>query len=125
MTELKRDFTKVVRDGAKALYNKGSECEICGVEEPLEFHHTKTLSILVNKWVKNNKLNITTLEEAIEQREGFISEHMEEVYESTITLCKQHHMALHKIYGKSPAIGTSPKQHRWVKKQKDKLDGLD
>ena len=79
MTELKRDFVKVVRDGSKALYDKGSECEICGATENLEFHHTKSLSILVNKWVRKNKLNISTLEETIEHREVFIAKQLEEV----------------------------------------------
>ena len=120
MTELKRDFTKVVRDGAKSLYNKGCECEICGVTEPLEFHHYKTLSILVNKWVAKNKLSIDTLEDAQEHRDVFIEEYLEELYDLTVTLCKEHHAALHKVYGKNPTLGTSKKQARWVKKQREK-----
>ena len=120
MTELKRDFTKVVRDGAKSLYNKGSECEICGTTENLEFHHFKTLSILVNKWVSKNKLVINTLEDAQEYRNKFIEEYQEELYNDTVTLCKAHHEALHKVYGKNPQLGTAKKQARWVQKQRDK-----
>jgi len=120
MTELKRDFVKVVRDGAKSLYNKGNECEICGATEQLEFHHYKTLSILVNSWVAKNRLTITTLEEAQEERDKFIEEYQEELYDLTVTLCKDHHAALHKVYGKNPLLGTSKKQARWVKKQRDK-----
>ncbi len=120
MAELKREFTKIVRDGAKALYNKGTECQICGATEALEFHHTKSLSILVNNWVKKHKLVIDTLEYAQEQRELFITEHQTELYENTLTLCKTHHAALHKIYGKAPGLGTSSKQTRWVEKQRIK-----
>ena len=120
MTELKRDFVKVVRDGAKSLYNKGNCCCICDSTENLEFHHTKSLSILVNRWVKKNKLVIDTLEEAQVQRDVFIAEHEREVYESTLTLCKTHHAALHKVYGKAPGLGTSSKQVRWSEKQRIK-----
>ena len=120
MTELRRDFVKVVRDGAKALYNKGTKCQICEATEALEFHHTKSLSILVNLWVKKHKLIISTLEDAQEQRELFISEHQTELYENTLTLCKGHHAALHKIYGKAPSLGTASKQLRWVEKQRIK-----
>ena len=120
MTELKREFTKIIRDGSKSLYNKGSKCEICGATEPLEFHHFKTLSVLANKWVAKNKLSINTLEEAQEHRVAFMEEYQEELYDLTVTLCKEHHAALHKVYGKAPNLGTSKKQARWVEKQREK-----
>ena len=120
MAELKRDFTKYVRDGAKNLYNKGTECEVCGTTENLEFHHYKTLSVLVNTWVRKNNLKIDTAEEAFIQRDNFIAEYEDELYEKTVTLCKDHHAKLHKVYGKNPTLGTAAKQPRWVQKQRDK-----
>jgi hypothetical protein len=120
MAELKRDFTKYVRDGAKARYNKETYCEICGTIEELEFHHYKTLSVLVNAWVKKNKLNINTAEKAMKQRDVFISEHEDELYKHTVTLCKEHHSALHKVYGKNPSLGVAKKEERWVIRQKEK-----
>jgi hypothetical protein len=118
--ELKRYFTKYIRDAVKSRYKKESECRICGTEENLQFHHFTTLSILVNKWQAENGLDIETAEEAFEHRDGFIEEHQVELFDKTVTLCKAHHERLHKIYGKNPALITAPKQERWVEKQRAK-----
>lgn len=120
MAELKRYFTKYIRDAVKSKYNKDTECRICGTEENLQFHHFTTLSILVNQWQKDNGLNIETAEEAFEHRESFIQEFQEELYDKTVTLCEAHHEKLHKIYGKNPALITAPKQERWVERQRVK-----
>jgi hypothetical protein len=72
---VKRDPIKHVRDRAKAKYDKGTECEICGSTEKLDFHHYYTLTPLFNKWVKKNKLSIDTDEKVVAIRDQFISEH--------------------------------------------------
>lgn len=120
MAELKRYFTKYIRDAVKSQYKKESECRICGIEENLQFHHFNTLSILVNKWQKDNGLEISTAEEAFEHRDSFIAEFGKELFDETVTLCEAHHERLHKIYGKNPALITAPKQARWVEKQRAK-----
>ena len=52
MKELKRDPVKYIRDKAKARYEKGTECYICGKETELDFHHYYSLSPLLYKWVE-------------------------------------------------------------------------
>jgi hypothetical protein len=45
---------------------------------------------------------------------------MSELYDETVTLCHTHHMGLHAIYGKDPALVTAPKQKRWTEIQREK-----
>ena len=52
-TTLLRDPIKYVRDRAKSRYQKGSQCEICGATESLDFHHYYTMTPLFNKWCKS------------------------------------------------------------------------
>lgn len=121
MAELKRDLIKYIRDRAKSGYEKGTECEICGSTEDLEFHHYCSMSEMFHKWEKKNNLNITTVEEILEHRDRFIEEHRREIYDDTVTLCKYHHREkLHKIYGRNPILATAKKQARWVARQKEK-----
>ncbi len=117
---LKRDPIKHVRDKAKAKYKKGSECFICGSIEKLDFHHYNTLTPLFNKWLKTEKISISTDEDVIEVRDRFIAEHMNELYVYTVTLCHDHHLKLHSLYGKDPPLVTAPKQERWVNIQREK-----
>lgn len=116
----KRDPIKFVRDKAKARYNKGTECFICGAKENLDFHHFYTLTPLFNKWLKAEKISIKTDEDVLEVRDRFIAEHQRELYDETITLCHDHHLKLHSLYGKDPPLGTAPKQKRWVNIQREK-----
>ena len=118
MAELKRDITKYLRDSCKALYNKGTECRICGTDLELQFHHFTTLSILVNNFLKGKK--VETVEQVEVFREEFKELYAKEIYDTTCTLCKTHHARLHQIYGKAPALGTASKQARWVEKQREK-----
>ena len=118
--DLKRYFTKYLRDYCKSNYPKGTECFICGSKEELNFHHYQTLSVLVNSWVKKNGLNITTAEEAYLHREDFEQEHQAELYDDAVTLCKEHHQKLHSIYGRNPALFTAKKQRNWVRIQREK-----
>ena len=117
MPKLKRDIVKYVRDKAKSKYAKGSSCEICGATEQLDFHHFYSLTPLLNKWIKDNNHNPEYIQAL---RDDFIEEHHVELYDHTDTLCHTHHLKLHSIYGKDPALTTATKQMRWVKIQREK-----
>jgi hypothetical protein len=117
MPKLKRDIVKYVRDKAKSKYAKGSSCEICGATEQLDFHHFYSLTPLLNKWIKDNNHNPEYIQAL---RDDFIEEHYAELYDHTATLCHTHHLKLHSIYGKDPALGTAKKQMRWVQIQREK-----
>ena len=121
---MKRYFIKYIRDGAKSAYDKGTECYICGSTEQLDFHHFYSLAELANNWVRKNKLNIETAEDALKWRDVFIEEHQKELYDDAVTLCHEHHQLLHSIYGKNPKVATAPKQARWVQRQRDKKYGM-
>ncbi len=115
--DLKRDIVKYIRDKAKNKYEKGSECYICGSNVRLDFHHFYTLSPLVHKYIKDKKL---LPENILSFREDFIQDHWAELYEHTVTLCHDHHLALHKIYGRNPSLATATKQKNWVEIQREK-----
>ena len=66
------------------------------------------------------KLKIETAEAAFEWRDVFIEEHRKELYDDAVTLCHDHHLKLHSIYGKNPSLATAGKQARWVEKQRIK-----
>lgn len=117
---LKRDLVKYVRDKAKSKYQKGSECFICGSTDNLDFHHFYGLTELLETWLRKNKISITSEEDILGLRERFIEEHLEEVYEQAVTICHEHHLQLHSIYGKRPQLVTAKKQQRWVQIQRDK-----
>ena len=117
MVELKRDLVKYVRDRAKSRYKKGIECYICGETSNLDFHHFSSLSPLLYGLVKKHK---KVPEEVLEFRDEFIQEHTAELYEHTVTLCHEHHLKLHSIYGKDPSLATAKKQEKWVEIQRSK-----
>jgi len=71
-------------------------------------------------WTYKNGLQVTSVDDIIEVRDRFIEEHWEELVNGCVTLCSKHHAALHRVYGKSPALLTAPKQSRWVEKQRIK-----
>jgi len=116
----KRDPIKFVRDRAKAKYQKGTECRICSSTEQLDFHHFFSLTPLFNKWLKGNSIKIATDEDVLAVRDQFITEHLPELYDEAVTLCHTHHLKLHSIYGKDPALATAQKQKRWVEIQREK-----
>jgi len=114
-----RDEIKYVRDISKSAYKREDSCYICDATEDLQFHHFFTMTLLWNKWKKDNKIVIKNVDDILEHRETFKEEFHDEIYNKTITLCKICHMGrLHKIYGKTPAISTADKQERWCSKQK-------
>lgn len=116
----KRDPIKFVRDKAKSGYKKDDKCYICGSTDTLDFHHFYSLTPLFNKWLKDNNIEIKTDEDVISVRDRFIAEHYDELYEYARTLCHMHHLKLHSIYGKFPALTTAKKQMRWVEIQREK-----
>lgn len=122
-TKIKRIPVKWIRDGAKAAYNKQSYCFICNTTEELELHHTHGMTNLLEKWAKDNGVDLSTDEKVLKIRDEFISQHHKEIYEDVFTLCVEHHRKLHQVFGKSPPLSTSDKQIRWVYIQKDKHNG--
>jgi len=117
--DLKRDEVKYIRDISKSAYKKEASCYICNATEDLQFHHFFTMTLLWNKWKKDNKIIIKNVDDILEHRETFKSEFHDEIYNKTITLCKVCHMdRLHKIYGKTPPLSSGDKQERWCSKQK-------
>ena len=114
---MKREPVKYIWDAAKARYNKGTECYICGATEDLDFHHYNSISEMCKRWMMKNKY---TPQQAVDNREQFIEEHHTQMYEDTVTLCNTHHTTLHKIYGVHPSLGTAKKQARWVERQRAK-----
>lgn len=119
----KRYATKWVRDRAKAAYQKQNCCKICGSTESLELHHYASVTQLLERWARANKLDISTDEGIIAVRDEFIEAHQKELYEDVVTLCKKHHQLLHKVYGAKPIISTASKQSLWVERQMEKANG--
>lgn len=117
---LLRDKIKYVRDKAKARYRKGSQCEICDSTENLDFHHYYTMTPLFNKWCKDKKYTIKTVDDILGIRDEFIADEEDKIYNQTVTLCHEHHMKLHGVYGKDPALFTAEKQKNWVRIQREK-----
>ncbi len=119
----KRLAVKHVRDKAKSAYEKQETCYICGTTQDLELHHFHSITLLLESWAKRKGYDITTDEGILAVREEFIAEHRIELYDKVRTLCNPHHVALHRIYGKAPPLGSEPKQERWVEIQKTKFEG--
>tara|TARA_Y100001951_G_scaffold72084_1_gene58963 strand:+ start:177 stop:548 length:372 start_codon:yes stop_codon:yes gene_type:complete len=117
---LKRDLVKYVRDKAKSQYKKETNCYICGATENLDFHHFYGLTELLEFWLKRNNFLIKREDDILHLRKQFIEEHKLEVYDEAVTLCHEHHLRLHSIYGKRPRLVTALKQKRWVDIQRDK-----
>lgn len=120
---LKRDKVKYIRDKAKASYEKDTECRICGSQIKLDFHHFHTLAPLLHKWLEEKqKLRPEhyTDEYIVVWRDEFIDDNWAELYTETVTLCHDHHLKLHSIYGRNPGLHTVEKQKRWVQIQREK-----
>jgi len=122
--KFKRDLVKYVRDKAKSQYKKENECYICGSTDNLDFHHFYGLTELLDTWLRMKNITIENEQDILDVREQFIGENSNEVYNKTVTLCHQHHLRLHSIYGKRPKLITAEKQARWVEKQREKTHGM-
>jgi hypothetical protein len=118
----KRIPIKWIRDLAKKDYKRGEECEACGSKEDLEFHHTHSLTLMFEHWVKSEGLTIETDEDVLAIRQQFIDEHRKELYEEVLTLCNKHHVMLHSVYGKIPRLGSEEAQRNWVLRIRAKYD---
>lgn len=124
MAANKRIPVKWIRDKAKAAYQKGDECFICGTNMLLELHHLHSVTLLLETWCARKGYPLETDEQVIAIRDEFIAAHADELYNQVYTLCNEHHVKLHNIYGKIPNLGSAPKQHRWLQIQRDKHNGI-
>lgn len=113
---------KWVRDRAKAAYDKKDFCYICNTAEDLELHHLASVTILLNNWAAKHSHDISTDEGILAVRDEFIEQHHKELYDDVFTLCNHHHVKLHGVYGKAPAIHSAEKQRRWIEIQKNKCE---
>lgn len=116
----KRLSVKWVRDKAKAAYEKKDHCYVCGTNTDLELHHTHSITLLLNNWAKDKNYDISTDQGILLVREEFIETYKHELYSEVYTLCNPHHVALHSVFGKAPALGSEPQQGTWIEKQKAK-----
>jgi len=116
----KRIAVKWVRDRAKRAYTKQDICYICNTTTNLELHHLHSVTVLLETWAAKMGYDISTDEGICTVRDEFIETHHTELYELVYTLCNPHHVALHGVYGKSPAPNTVSKQKRWIELQRDK-----
>lgn len=123
MAENKRIPVKWIRDKAKAAYEKDSCCYICETKAQLELHHLNSITLLLERWCKLKGYGINTDEEVLLIRDEFIEAHHTELYDQVYTLCNEHHVKLHGVYGKIPPMGSATRQANWIQIQRDKLVG--
>ena len=119
----KRIPVKWIRDRAKSAYQKQSSCFVCNAETDLELHHTHSITLLLERWIQSTGRDFSTDEAVLENRDEFINHHHHEIYNEVYTLCNRHHVALHSVYGKAPALNTASKQKTWLENQKLKNSG--
>lgn len=112
---------KWVRDKAKSAYDKKDHCYICGTDQDLELHHTHSITVLLENWAATKGYDISTDEGILAVRDEFIETYHKEIYDDVFTLCNKHHVLLHSVYGKKPALHTASKQLNWIEKQKAKI----
>jgi hypothetical protein len=70
--------------------------------------------------MKVNKIKIESEQEILDLRIKFIAEKEDEIYNQAVTICHDHHLRLHSIYGKRPKLVTAKKQQKWVEIQRQK-----
>lgn len=117
----KRSAIALMRDGIKSQYKKSGHCAVCDTVEDLELHHYHTVSHLVKNFARENRLDFNDETTVLNNRTAFYDKHMHELVEDTVTLCHNHHVALHRVYGTEPALSSAKKQKNWVIKQRDKF----
>ena len=123
MKKLERDPVKYIRDRAKSKYEKGTVCHICGADTKLDFHHFYSLAPMLREWLQDKRKERPshyTDEYIVIWRDEFIEDKWAELYKHTVTLCHNHHLELHRLYGRNPALVTAKKQERWVEIQREK-----
>lgn len=124
MSDLKRLPVKYVRDFIKKDYVYSDSCYICGKTDSLELHHLYSISELWNSWLEKYKIDSDklTLERIQKLRVTFYEEHKHLLGPVNLyTLCKNHHLRLHSIYGARYSNWRSEKVKVWLDSQKNKF----
>lgn len=116
----KRIPVKWVRDKAKSAYTKQDSCFICKTETDLELHHLASITLLLENWARSKSYDISTDDGILSVRDEFIESHRAEIYDDVYTLCNKHHVALHSVFGKAPALNSADRQRTWIEIQKQK-----
>lgn len=119
---LMRLEVKYIRDGIKSQYPVKVACEICGTTEDLENHHYHTVTLLWNQFKKTAGIVIKDADHIMAVRHDFYTQYLNQLIspDEVVCLCNAHHVKLHSIYGKDPALSTAEKQKRWVGIQRGK-----
>lgn len=120
----KRIPVKWIRDKAKGAYEKDNHCFVCNTETDLELHHLGSITLLLEKWCNEKNIVLKTDEDVLEIRDEFIADHHKELYKDVYTLCNPHHVLLHSVFGKAPALHSVEKQRNWLEIQKSKKTGI-
>lgn len=118
----KRIPVKWIRDRAKSAYEKKKHCFICGTGEDLELHHTHSITLLLERWIKTTGRDFSTDEAVLLNRDEFINHHRVEIYDQVYTLCNHHHVALHSVFGKAPPLDSASRQGDWILTQKTRYE---
>lgn len=119
----KRDPVKWIRDKAKSAYQKKGHCYVCGTSSDLELHHTHSMVLMMRAWCSSKGYPLNTDEDVLKIRDEFIAAHHREIYEEVYTLCNPHHVQLHQVFGKAPALNTGPRQKTWLEEQRSNHTG--
>jgi len=122
MDTLKRFPIKYIRDYIKKDYKLKDECFICGTTNTLELHHLYSVSELFSKWCTNKKIKSIESVDLINKLRVEFSEDEKDLLsnKNLFTLCKNHHIRLHTIYGQTYANHLVPKIKNWLLVQREK-----
>lgn len=93
---------------------------ICTTETDLELHHLASITLLLENWARSKSYDISTDDGILSVRDEFIESHRAEIYDDVYTLCNKHHVALHSVFGKAPALNSADRQRTWIEIQKQK-----
>jgi 5-methylcytosine-specific restriction endonuclease McrA len=122
MDTLKRFPIKYIRDYIKKDYKLKDECFICGTTNTLELHHLYSVSELFSKWCISKKIKSIESVDLINKLRIEFSEDEKDLLsnKNLFTLCKNHHIRLHTIYGQTYANHLVPKIKNWLLVQREK-----
>lgn len=122
MDTLKRFPIKYIRDYIKKDYKLKDECFICGTTNTLELHHLYSVSELFSKWCISKKIKSIESVDLINKLRVEFSEDEKDLLsnKNLFTLCKNHHIRLHTIYGQTYANHLVPKIKNWLLVQREK-----
>lgn len=124
ITKAKRPQVKWVRDGMKSNYKEREPCFICGSTQNIELHHIYSVSELWNTWLREKRIEITCDDDVISNRKQFEADNEQFLNNDNLySLCKQHHLRLHQIYGKSYSNYMGERVRTWIYKQREKYGG--